>query len=88
MQVKDRGPRGHGGRPMKTLAIDTSLATGSVAALDGDRVAMRPLGAAGQHARLLAGALADVAAELGWRPRHTLAEAMRLTGNWYWSARG
>jgi tRNA threonylcarbamoyladenosine biosynthesis protein TsaB len=69
MQVKDRGPRGHGGRPMKTLAIDTSLATGSVAALDGDRVAMRPLGAAGQHARLLAGALADVAAELGWRPR-------------------
>jgi nucleoside-diphosphate-sugar epimerase len=31
---------------------------------------------------------ARVAAELGWRPRHTLAEAMRLTGNWYWSARG
>ena len=54
---------------MKTLAIDTSLAAGSAAALDGDRIATRPLGAAGEHARLLAATLAEVAAELGWRPR-------------------
>ena len=54
---------------MKTLAIDTSLAAGSAAALDGDRIATRPLGAAGEHARLLAAALAEVAAELGWQPR-------------------
>lgn len=54
---------------MKTLAIDTSLAAGSVAALDGDRGAARPLGAAGEHARLVAAALAEAAAELGWRPR-------------------
>jgi tRNA threonylcarbamoyladenosine biosynthesis protein TsaB len=54
---------------MKTLAIDTSLAAGSVAALDGDRIATRPLGAAGEHARLLAAAVVEVAAELGWRPR-------------------
>ena len=52
---------------MKTLAIDTSLAAGSVAAIDGDRIATRPLGAAGEHARLLATALAETAAELGWR---------------------
>jgi tRNA threonylcarbamoyladenosine biosynthesis protein TsaB len=54
---------------MKTLAIDTSLAAGSVAAIDGDRIATRPLGAAGEHARLLATALAETAAELGWRQR-------------------
>lgn len=54
---------------MKTLAIDTSLTAGSVAAIDGDRVAARPLGAAGAHARLVAAALAEAAAELGWRPR-------------------
>ena len=54
---------------MKTLAIDTSLAAGSVAAIDGDRIVTRPLGAAGEHARLLAAALADVTTELGWRPR-------------------
>ena len=54
---------------MKTLAIDTSLAAGSVAAIDGDRIATRPLGAAGEHARLLATALAETAAELGWRER-------------------
>ena len=54
---------------MKTLAIDTSLADGSVAAIDGDRIATRPLGAAGEHARLLAAALAEVANEVGWRPR-------------------
>ena len=54
---------------MKTLAIDTSLAAGSVAALDGDRGVARPLGAAGEHARLVAAALAEATAELGWRPR-------------------
>lgn len=54
---------------MKTLAIDTSRAAGSVAALDGSRVAERPLGVAGEHARLLAPALVEVAARLGWAPR-------------------
>jgi tRNA threonylcarbamoyladenosine biosynthesis protein TsaB len=54
---------------MKTLAIDTSLAAGSVAAVDGDRLVARPLGAAGGHARLVAAALADAAAELGWTLR-------------------
>lgn len=53
---------------MKTLAIDTSLAVGSVAALADGAVAAAPL-AAGDHARLLAAALVDVAARLGWRPR-------------------
>ena len=51
---------------MKTLAIDTSLATGAVAAIDGDRIAVRSLPTAGEHARLLAAAIAGVAAELGW----------------------
>jgi tRNA threonylcarbamoyladenosine biosynthesis protein TsaB len=51
---------------MRILAIDTSLATGSVAALDGDRRAERPL-AAGGHARDLAGELVAAAADLGWR---------------------
>jgi tRNA threonylcarbamoyladenosine biosynthesis protein TsaB len=54
---------------MKTLAIDTSLATGSVAAVDGDRLVARPLGAAGGHARLVAAALAAAAGELGWAVR-------------------
>jgi nucleoside-diphosphate-sugar epimerase len=31
---------------------------------------------------------AQITRELGWRPRFTLAEAMRLTGDGYWSARG
>jgi tRNA threonylcarbamoyladenosine biosynthesis protein TsaB len=53
---------------MKTLAIDTSLPTGAVAALDGDRVAVRSLPTAGEHARLVAAAIEAVAAELGWRP--------------------
>jgi tRNA threonylcarbamoyladenosine biosynthesis protein TsaB len=52
----------------KTLAIDTSLATGAVAAFDGDRIAVRSLPTAGEHARLLASAIQAVAAELGWRP--------------------
>ena len=55
-------------QPMKTLAIDTSLATGSVAAIDGDRIAMRTLPTAGEHARLLAATVAEVTAELGWPP--------------------
>lgn len=54
---------------MKTLAIDTSLAVGTVAALDGPRLAVRPLGPPGEHARLVTAALADAAAELGWLPR-------------------
>jgi tRNA threonylcarbamoyladenosine biosynthesis protein TsaB len=55
---------------MKTIAIDTSLSTGSVAAIDGDRIAVRSLPTAGEHARLLAAAIEAVAAELGW---HTAA---------------
>jgi len=51
---------------MKTIAIDTSLSTGSVAAIDGDRIAVRSLPTAGEHARLLAAAIEAVAAELGW----------------------
>jgi len=54
---------------VRTLAIDTSRTAGSVAALDGGRVVERPLGVAGEHARLLAPALAEVAARLGWAPR-------------------
>jgi tRNA threonylcarbamoyladenosine biosynthesis protein TsaB len=53
---------------MRTIAIDTSLAAGSVAACDGPARATRGLGAAGEHARLLAAAIAEVAAELGWTP--------------------
>ncbi|MGB8852960.1 MAG: tRNA (adenosine(37)-N6)-threonylcarbamoyltransferase complex dimerization subunit type 1 TsaB [Pirellulales bacterium] len=53
---------------MKTLAIDTSLAAGSVAALHDGRVAERRLDVPGDHARLLADAVAEVAGELGWQP--------------------
>jgi len=53
---------------VKTIAIDTSLSTGSVAAIDGDRIAVASLPTAGEHARLLAAAIEAVAAELGWRP--------------------
>lgn len=53
---------------MKTLAIDTSLSTGAVAVIEGDRIAVRSLPTAGEHARLLAAALEGVAMELGWRP--------------------
>ncbi|MDA0255496.1 MAG: tRNA (adenosine(37)-N6)-threonylcarbamoyltransferase complex dimerization subunit type 1 TsaB [Planctomycetota bacterium] len=52
---------------MRTIAIDTSLASGSVAACDGSRLAVRPLGEATGHARLLASAVTAAAAELGWR---------------------
>ena len=53
---------------MKTLAIDTSLAAGSAAALADGAVAELPL-AAGDHARLLAPALVAVAGRLGWSVR-------------------
>ncbi|MFM1997374.1 MAG: tRNA threonylcarbamoyladenosine biosynthesis protein TsaB [Planctomycetota bacterium] len=50
------------------LAIDTSLAPGIVAAGGpADRVADRVLPEAGEHARLLAAAVAEVVAEAGWR---------------------
>ena len=53
---------------MRTIAIDTSLASGSVAACDGSRLAVRHLGEATGHARLVASAIAAASAELGWRP--------------------
>ena len=53
---------------VKTIAIDTSLATGAVAAIDGERIAVRSLPTVGEHARLLAVAIESVAVELGWRP--------------------
>jgi tRNA threonylcarbamoyladenosine biosynthesis protein TsaB len=51
---------------MRILAIDTSLGSGSVAAVDPDGSAERPLGPAGGHARVLTEALAEVAAARGW----------------------
>lgn len=53
---------------MKTIAFDTSLSRGSVAARDGDRLAIRWLEPAGEHARLLAAAIAAATGELGWQP--------------------
>jgi tRNA threonylcarbamoyladenosine biosynthesis protein TsaB len=53
---------------MRTIAIDTSHAAGSVTARAGEAVAERQLGAAGQHARLLAAAISGAAADLGWTP--------------------
>ena len=56
---------------MKTLAIDTSLTAGSVAAVERSaevlRTVTRPLGPAGEHARRLMPELAAAAAALGWR---------------------
>lgn len=56
---------------MKILAIDTSLAAGSVAAIDPTtspwRQAARGLGQMGEHARRLAPALREAAADLGWQ---------------------
>jgi tRNA threonylcarbamoyladenosine biosynthesis protein TsaB len=51
---------------MRILAIDTSFGAGSVAAVDADGVAERPLGPVGSHARVLTAALVEVAAERGW----------------------
>jgi len=66
---------------VKTIAIDTSLAVGSVAALEDSAVAEAPL-AAGDHARLLAPALVDVAGRLGWQPRDaTLVAVVRGPGS-------
>lgn len=53
---------------MRTIAVDTSLATGSVAARDRSRLTVRQLGEPTGHARLLAAAIVDVTAELGWGP--------------------
>ncbi len=53
---------------MKTLAIDSSLSAGSVAALWNGRLAQRIFPVAGEHGRRLATALRDVAGELGWSP--------------------
>lgn len=53
---------------MRTLAIDTSLAAGSVAALLDGRVAERRLDVPGDHARLLTAAVTEAAGELGWQP--------------------
>lgn len=53
----------------RTLAIDTSLACGGVAALAGDRVAERRFTAAPEHARRIASFLQEAAGELGWTPR-------------------
>lgn len=60
---------------MKILAIDTSLGTGSVAAADEGAAAQRPLGTPGDHARLLMGAISDVAERRGWgRGKASLAD--------------
>lgn len=56
---------------MRTIAMDTSLSTGAVAATDGSRWAVRTLPSTHEHARLLAGAAEAAAAELGW----TIADA-------------
>ena len=52
---------------MKTLAIDTSLAIGSVAAADATRTLQIALPAAGEHARRIGSALVEAAGGLGWR---------------------
>jgi len=57
---------------MRILAIDTSVGSGSVAALDAGGSVDRPLGPAGGHARVLTEALADVAATRGWGPLGSL----------------
>lgn len=53
---------------MRSLAIDTSHAAGSVAAAAAGRVVERQLGPPREHARRLAAAVAEVTAELGWSP--------------------
>ena len=51
---------------MRILAIDTSLGSGSVAAVDTGGTEIRPLGVSGEHARYLTAALIDVASRRGW----------------------
>ena len=65
-------PNRHPKRPiMNVLAIDTSLPTGSVAALvrspAESQAVERPLGEAGEHARRLMPELVAAASALGWR---------------------
>lgn len=52
---------------MRTLAIDTSLARGSVAAASDGRVVEIVLPEAGEHARRIGSALDEAARGLGWR---------------------
>jgi tRNA threonylcarbamoyladenosine biosynthesis protein TsaB len=52
---------------MRTIAIDTSHAGGTVAALAGPSVATRTLGVAGEHATRIAVALENAVDDLGWR---------------------
>jgi tRNA threonylcarbamoyladenosine biosynthesis protein TsaB len=52
---------------MRTLAIDTSLATGSVAAAAAGRGLEIALPVAGEHARRIAAALEEAANGLSWR---------------------
>lgn len=51
---------------MKTLAIDTSLAIGSVAGADDTRTLEIVLPVAGDHARRVGSAVVEVAGRLGW----------------------
>lgn len=53
---------------MRSLAIDTSHAAGSVAAAAAGRVVERRLGPPREHARRLAAVLAETTSELGWDP--------------------
>jgi len=67
---------------VKTIAIDTSLGTGAVAAIDGARIALRSLPTAGEHARLLASSIEEVSAELGWHtPAADLVAVIRGPGS-------
>jgi tRNA threonylcarbamoyladenosine biosynthesis protein TsaB len=52
---------------MRTIAIDTSHAAGTVAAVAGPSVATRTLGVAGEHASRIALALDQAVEDLGWR---------------------
>lgn len=52
---------------MRTLAIDTSLAAGTVAAAAAGRTSEIELPVAGEHARRIATALDEAARELGWK---------------------
>lgn len=52
---------------MKSLAIDTSLAHGSVAAADDGRTLEIVLPVTGEHARRIGSALAEATGGLGWR---------------------
>jgi len=51
---------------MRILAIDTSIGSGSAAAVDDGGAAERPLGPAGSHARLLTATLQELVAERRW----------------------